>query len=103
MEVAPSLEAVLARIEEREGRRPVTVATSAAERPGQLSRQEILRRLPPGAPLLLILGTGWGLTQELIASADLTLSPLRSRAAYNHLSVRSAAAILLDRWFGLRE
>ena len=103
LDVADDLASVVTRIEEREGKRPVTVVTSATARPGQLSRQEVLRRLPEGAPLLLILGTGWGLTEELVAAADFALAPLRGRDAYNHLSVRSAGAILLDRWFGLRE
>jgi tRNA (guanine37-N1)-methyltransferase len=103
LDVAADLEEVLLRVTEREGRRPVTLVTSAAERPGQISRQELLRCLPEGAPLLLILGTGWGLTEELVRGADLALAPLRGRCTYNHLSVRSAAAILLDRFFGLRE
>ena len=95
LDVATDLPEVVARIEEREGRRPVTVVTSATARAGQ--------RLPAGQPVLLMLGTGWGLTEEFIASADFALGPLRGREAYNHLSVRSAGAILLDRWFGLRE
>lgn len=103
LDVAADLAEVQARIEEREGRRAVTVVTSAVARPGQLSRQEVWRRLPEGAPVLLLLGTGWGLTEEFIASADFALAPLRGRDPYNHLSVRSAGAILLDRWFGLRE
>ncbi len=103
LDVVRDLEEVLLRVTEREGRRPVTVVTSATERPGQISRQDILRRLPEGAPLVLLLGTGWGLTEEVVQSADLALAPFRSRCVYNHLSVRSAAAILLDRFFGLRE
>jgi tRNA (guanine37-N1)-methyltransferase len=103
LDVAASLDEVVARVVEREGRRPVTVVTSAVERPGQLSRGELLARLPAASPLLLLLGTGWGLAEELVARADLALAPVRGWTDYNHLSVRSAAAIVLDRLFGLRD
>ena len=54
-------------------------------------------------PVLLCLGTGWGLTDELVADADLHLEPIRgaSGSDYNHLSVRAAAAIALDRLLGV--
>jgi hypothetical protein len=53
-------------------------------------------------PVLLCLGTGWGLTDELVADADLHLEPIRGAVGsdYNHLSVRAAAAIALDRLLG---
>jgi hypothetical protein len=51
----------------------------------------------PGRPLLLILGTGWGLTEEVLNKADVVLEPIRGVGDYNHLSVRAAAAIMLDR------
>jgi tRNA (guanine37-N1)-methyltransferase len=103
LDVASSLEDVRDRILEREGRRPLTVVTSAVARPEQLGKAELLARVPDGTPLLLLLGTGWGLTEEFVAGADLALAPVRGRPDYNHLSVRSAAAILLDRLFGLRD
>ena len=52
-------------------------------------------------PYLLLLGTGWGLTEECFASADLILEPIAGNGTYNHLSVRSAAAIMLDRLRGI--
>ena len=54
-------------------------------------------------PALLVLGTGWGLTDELLATCDLRLPPIRGAGDYNHLSVRSACAIILDRLYGDRE
>jgi hypothetical protein len=51
----------------------------------------------PGAPLLLVLGTGWGLTEEVLDKANIVLEPIRGVGEYNHLSVRAAAAIMLDR------
>ena len=47
-------------------------------------------------------GTGWGLAEEVFAAADATLAPVVGAGEYNHLSVRSAVAIVLDRLFGKR-
>ncbi|MFY9174141.1 MAG: RNA methyltransferase [Peptococcia bacterium] len=52
------------------------------------------------ANYLLLFGTGWGLTQEVLESCDYILEPIYGRGAYNHLSVRSAVAIILDRLLG---
>jgi hypothetical protein len=46
------------------------------------------------------LGTGWGLTEECFSAADFILEPIAGNGSYNHLSVRSAAAIMLDRLLG---
>lgn len=102
VEIHAELDEVVETVARREGRRPVIASTSAVARPGQLSSAELTARVGD-APLLLLLGTGWGLTDEALARADLALAPIRGRPRYNHLSVRSAAAILLDRLFGLRD
>ena len=51
-------------------------------------------------PLLLLFGTGWGLTASLYERADFRLESIAGLAedAYNHLSVRSAVAIYCDRF-----
>lgn len=51
-------------------------------------------------PVLLLFGTGYGLADELIARATLHLAPIRPHGDYNHLAVRSAVAIIVDRLFG---
>jgi hypothetical protein len=50
-----------------------------------------------GGPVLLVFGTGWGLAPEIIDRADAVLEPIRGAGPWNHLSVRSACAIALDR------
>lgn len=52
---------------------------------------------------LLALGTAWGLADEFMERADYILAPIAGASGYNHLSVRSAAAIMLDRILGDRE
>ena len=52
--------------------------------------------------LVLCFGTGWGLSPDFLNAADVRLEPITpSRGAgWNHLSVRAACAIVLDRLFG---
>jgi hypothetical protein len=74
--------------------------TSAESRAGELGHEQARRRLAePGPPVLLAFGTGWGLAESCLARSDVRLAPVlgKSKAGYNHLSVRAAAAILLDR------
>lgn len=94
---------VLVAVERESGRRPWVVGTSAKTGPGRVSFATLRQRLEQEElPYLLILGTGWGLAAELIARCDLLLEPIRGTGPYNHLSVRSAAAIILDRLRGQR-
>jgi hypothetical protein len=75
-----------------------TVITGAAPRPGSISCQRFRQMLgKPDDPYLLLLGTGWGLSDDCFEAADFILEPIAGAGTYNHLSVRSAAAILLDR------
>jgi len=84
--------------------RPVqTVITGAARRGNSITCSGLRHRLAdPGQPYLLLLGTGWGLADECFETADLLLEPIEGAGEYNHLSVRSAAAIILDRLRGSR-
>lgn len=49
---------------------------------------------------LLLFGTGWGMTQEMVNSCNYILPPIGIDSDYNHLSVRSAVAIIVDRLLG---
>lgn len=78
------------------------VATSAAAEEPTMSVSELRRQLhgSPEAPYVLCFGTGWGMAPQVLAAADAVLEPIRA-GSYNHLSVRSAVAIYLDRlWRG---
>lgn len=81
----------------------ISVATGARQRTGAISFSSLREQLQhPEAPHLLTLGTGWGLTDELFEQTDLVLEPIQGSGDYNHLSVRSAAAIMLDRLLSKR-
>jgi hypothetical protein len=60
------------------------------------------RLAEPGPPVLLVFGTAWGLAPEIAATATVVLAPIEGQGGYNHLSVRSACAISLDRLRGDR-
>jgi len=51
-------------------------------------------------PFLIVFGTGWGLTESILAQSDYVLEPIEGGTDYNHLSVRAAAAIIMDRLLG---
>jgi hypothetical protein len=87
------------------GRDAIDVWTTAASSRGEevvsyADARERLARAP--RPILILFGTGWGLPLSIIAAANLRLEPIRAHAdtGYNHLSVRAACAITLDRLLG---
>lgn len=96
-----SLAEAQAAIEQQTGQKPRLVATSARPTPGMQGYAEMRRQIAEAdEPYLLVFGTGWGLTDELLAEADWVLRPVYGVDDYNHLSVRSAVSIILDRLFG---
>ena len=56
-----------------------------------------------GRPVLLLFGTAWGMAPPALDKCDDLLEPLSGPGEYNHLSVRSAAAVVLDRLLGRSE
>ena len=59
------------------------------------------RTLAAEHPMMLVFGTGHGLAPDVYASDRPCLVPVRA-GQYNHLSVRTAAAIVIDRLIGER-
>ncbi len=51
-------------------------------------------------PYFLLFGTAWGLDKTVLDQVDYTLDPIEGRSGYQHLSVRAAAAIIIDRLAG---
>jgi hypothetical protein len=102
--VFPSLAESRAAVAEAAGAAPLVAATTARATDRSLSCRALAADAALDArPLLLLFGTGWGLADEVLDQVDRVLAPIRGAGDYNHLSVRSAAAILLDRLFGDRE
>jgi len=102
--VAPDLKQALEEIKSRGLGTPKLVATTAREIKGQMSFAQFRKMMAEeqGQSFLILFGTGWGITEEfMLSECDRVLEPIRGSADYNHLSVRTAAAIILDRLFSI--
>jgi hypothetical protein len=99
--MANTLDEVLQEIEQKQDRRAKTVATAARQYTQARSYREMAELLHKGddSPYLILFGTGWGLTREIVEESNYVLEPIEGKG-YNHLSVRTAAAIILDRLLG---
>lgn len=88
-------------IEKIEGAPPRIITTSAKKFPNSASYREMGEEIvSDSSPYLLLFGTGWGLTEEIMDMSYKILDPVRADTEYNHLSVRSAVSIILDRLLG---
>ena len=94
----PTVERVVEDIVQRTGKKPYVVSTSAKMPPNAQDFRAVADTLRNSDdPALILFGTGWGLSPEVHQKADATLKPIRANANYNHLPVRGAIAIVLDR------
>ena len=95
--VADSFEAACNDIENEQEQKIVKVATSANSRCATRSCRALGQALRENTPHVLVFGTAWGLAPEVIEQCDHILEPIMGAGSYNHLSVRSAVSIYLDR------
>ena len=101
--LAHSLDEAIAAIEAETGETPRLVVTSAKGGPDRSSCAEEAERLrTESRPTLLLFGTGHGLSDRVLKRADVFLEPIEGPSEFNHLSVRAAVAITLDRLFALK-
>ncbi|MCA9516736.1 MAG: RNA methyltransferase [Myxococcales bacterium] len=105
--VAATLDDVVTAVTDEAGARPRLVGTTARLERATVGYDDLAAELatPGAAPALLLFGTGWGMTAATLAACDMILPPIAAsagRTGYNHLSVRAAAAIVLDRLLGQR-
>ncbi len=101
VELKSYIEDVIDTIKQETAKEPLLFFTSAKKRPNSISYEEgaeIIRNTD--RPVLILFGTSWGMPQELVDICHYVLEPVRKSADYNHLSVRAAAAIIIDRLIG---
>lgn len=96
--VAESFQDVMKSISEECGKPPISIGTSAQKKNiKEISFKEVSELLKKDEPVLVVFGTGWGIADELINGFDYFLPPIVGISDFNHLSVRSACSIVLDR------
>lgn len=98
--VTDSFEAALNDIVAEGHGKPVTIVTSARKQNEVADMTMMREQIRSEQPHALIFGTAWGLPDDFLKQADYILEPIKGPTSYNHLSVRSAAAIILDRLLG---
>lgn len=82
------------------GTAPIIVGTSAKQTflQKEIAFADFSSRIGrSGHPVLIQFGTSWGLSPEQLDRSDWILPPVDGPTGYNHLSVRCAAAIIVDR------
>ncbi len=99
--IVSDVDGTIAAAEHASGARPLLVHTSARTTHGT-SYLDLRAKLeaPDARPVMLLIGTGFGLAPAVAERADIRLAPILGPADYNHLSVRAAAGIILDRLRG---
>lgn len=101
VQIVHDLDEAIHSIYTRSGKFPKLIATSARPGEDRVSFKDFTAKLAqPDQPYLMMLGTGWGMSDALLARSDYFLEPINGPTEYNHLSVRSACAIMLDRLLG---
>lgn len=98
---AENLAQVIKYLEQETGQNPITVATDARVYPNTIGYRALKEEIfESDRVYLLLFGTGWGMEQSLMQQCDYILEPIDAGSDYNHLSVRSAVSIIIDRLLG---
>ncbi len=101
IQVQASLADVAADVREHTGSSPRIIVTGANVSGDLLTFAELRTMVKHKQdPYLLVFGTGSGIADEVMDSSDFKLESIRGRQRYNHLSVRSAVAVVMDRILG---
>lgn len=92
-----TIEDMLNEITKQEEKRPLIITTTARILREQISFGYLKTLTLNEKPVLIMFGTGYGLCDEVHQAADHILEPIFGHGDYNHLSVRSAVSVVLDR------
>ena len=98
-----NLEEAVKEVSKQSGKKPRIIVTGAKKAPRSIGYEALKKEFKQGEPNILVFGTGWGLEKNLIKNADHALLPIEGSNGFNHLPVRGAISIILDRLLGNRE
>jgi len=103
VELAESFDSVISKIRGKHNVSPCVIATTAhAQYEHTLTYYDQETVWSRHQPVACILGTARGLSNTIIEQSTYVFDPIEGMTDFNHLSVRSAAAVMLDRWLGIR-
>jgi len=97
IKVVPSFEKAVTDLEAEHQKKVTTVATSASRYSRAVTARQLAETLESNGPVVMAFGTAWGLSEPFVNQCDRILEPINGWDNYNHLSVRSAVSIILDR------
>lgn len=101
--IAEDIETAAGQVFAETGQKPQLWATSANRYQNFLPLRKARHLVNQGTnPVVLLFGTGWGFSASVVERVDAVLEPIEGLNGYNHLSVRCAAAIIIDRLMGDR-
>lgn len=101
LDIKSDINSAVEYITECEGTRPIIITTDARQFPNSISYNNMRSQIESsGKPYLILFGTGWGIENSVMADFDYILEPIYGPGDYNHLPVRAAVAIILDRLLG---
>lgn len=101
VELVNSIRKAVDLVTEAEGVRPIIATTDARTYDNTITYSAMRKHLENDSrPVLVLFGTGYGMTKETMEKFDCILEPIYGHGEYNHLSVRSAVSIILDRLRG---
>jgi hypothetical protein len=95
--LADSLDTVIKLITKKRNQAPQLIGTSAKVQEKTLSYGDVRAKINAKEAILLIFGTAHGLAPQVMEMTNYCLPPVGANTGYNHLSVRSAVSIILDR------
>lgn len=101
--ITRTLDEAIDHIRQGSGKNVRLFATSARKDSKSLSFADMRHELACGDDILLLFGTAWGLSSDVMDQVHGVLEPLKGKGDYNHLSVRSAVSIILDRLMGVTQ
>ncbi|SLM27943.1 conserved hypothetical protein [Desulfamplus magnetovallimortis] len=95
--VVSTFDDALSEIQAERHEEVITIATTASAYQNTIKAKEVAVHLKERASHVIAFGTAWGMTQDFMLSCDYIMEPVSGLTGYNHLSVRSAVSIIMDR------
>lgn len=95
LKIVENIDQAVAHIKSVEKQSPIIVGTTARKKKNSVTISQVKKE--KNKPVLILFGTAGGIEDNYLESLDYVLEPIDVGSGYNHLSVRSAVSIFIDR------